>query len=246
MSSLIGILVDVSGSMRNSLGYKVNAERVSWERSIFKVVDELIKHDVESSNQTFALALGCPFEPEVCDFLGVVRVATEEARGIKDLISKKQLREMIDEALDILERSGAVRVRTWRKMDVFLKVLDKPTAASLLYYLQRSPDFARIFVYECLPRDCREVVEQPGSLLADVGFWAMASLPLFGEGFQRWASESPVRRAIGKGKEFMQIIRGTMATLNKAAIMSVQSASKILHNSIEEKDEEEIDGKTGG
>jgi len=90
MSSLIGILVDVSGSMRNNAGSEVNEERVSWARSIFKVVDELIKHDVESSNKTFALALGCPFKPQVFDLLGTARVATEEARAIKDLSSWKE------------------------------------------------------------------------------------------------------------------------------------------------------------
>ena len=125
MSSLIGILVDVSGSMRNNAGSEVNEERVSWARSIFKVVDELIKHDVESSNKTFALALGCPYEPQVFDLLGSASVATEEARAIKDLSSRKTLRELIDEALDILERNEAVRVRTWGKMDVFLNFLIK-------------------------------------------------------------------------------------------------------------------------
>ena len=63
------------------MGGEVDAEQGNWARSIFKVVDELIKHDVESSNQTFALALGSPSETEVFDLLGTVRVATEEARG---------------------------------------------------------------------------------------------------------------------------------------------------------------------
>ena len=151
MSSLIGILVDVSDSMRNSAGDKVDGERGNWARSIFKVVDELIKHHVESSNQTFALALGSPKEPEVFDLLGTVRVATEEARRIKGLSSKKELTELIVEMMDILERNGAARVRSWGRMDVLLKVLDKATAAAMLYYLHRRPDFARRFVSECLP-----------------------------------------------------------------------------------------------
>ena len=178
-STLIGILVDVSGSMRNSVGSEVDAERGNWARSIFKVVDELIKHDVESSNQTFALALGCPFKPQVFDLLGTVRVATaDEARGVKDLSSRKELRELIDEALDILERNGAVRVRTWGKMDVLLKVLDETTAAALLYYLQRRPnqDFTRRFVFECLPQECRRIVLQPRKLASEVGYWLLAKI----------------------------------------------------------------------
>ena len=260
MSSLIGILVDVSGSMRNNAGNEVNEERVSWARSIFKVVDELIKHDVGSSNQTFALALGCPYEPQVFDLLGTARIATEEARAIKDLSSRKEnkfsfslceermedshLRKLINEALDILERNGAIRVRTWGKMDVLLRVLDKTTAAGILYYLQRRPFFTKRFVFECLPPECRKVVRKPLNLLAELGFWTMGIVPVVNENLQGWASESSVREAIDKGKELMEEIRrGMMVAVNKAAIMSVHSASEILHNSIEEKDEEDIDEK---
>ncbi|XP_044182297.1 uncharacterized protein LOC114973372 [Acropora millepora] len=246
MSSLIGILVDVSGSMRNNAGSEVNEERVSWARSIFKVVDELIKNDVESSNKTFALALGCPFKPKVFDLLGTVWVATEEARAIKDLSSRKQLRELIDETLDILERNGAVRVRTWGKMHVLLKVLDKTTAAAILYYLVVRPNFTRRFVFECLPRESREVVVKPLNLLAELGFWTISIAPDHedNEKLQALATETSVREAINKGKKLMEEIRrGLIVTVNKAAIMSVQSASEILHNSIEERNEEEIDEK---
>ena len=244
MSSLIGILVDVSRSMRNSVGDEVNAERVSRARSIFKVVDELVKHDVESSNQIFALALGCPFEPQVFDLLGTARAATHELRRIKDLCSRKQLREMIDEALDILERNEAVRVRTWGKMDVLLKVLDDTTAAAILFYLQRRPDFTERFVFECLPRDCREIIVQPGIPLDEVSLWTMGWVPMAGGHLQGWPSESSVREAIEKGKKVLaEIRRDIMVAVNKAAIMSVQSASKILHNSVGEKelDKKQVD-----
>ena len=70
----------------------------------------------------------------------------------EERMEDRHLRKLINEALDILERNGAVRVRTWGKMDVLLKVLDKTTAAGILYYLQRRPDFTRRFVFECLPR----------------------------------------------------------------------------------------------
>ena len=243
MSSLIGILVDVSASMRNSAGDKVNEERGNWARSIFKVVDELIKHDVDCSNQTFALALGCPFKPQVFDLLGTVRVAREKARAIKDLSSRKRLREMIYEALDLLEINGAVRVRTWAKMDVLLKVLDEDTAAAILYYLQRRPVFTKRFVFECLPRECREIVKQPRALTGELSYFAMGAVPRYGDNLQGWALESSVREAIDRGKKLMEEISpGIMVAVNKAAIMSVQSASE-LHLSIDEKDEEKVGEK---
>ncbi|XP_067024311.1 uncharacterized protein [Acropora muricata] len=295
MPSLIGILVDVSGSMRNNAGSEVNEERASWARSIFKVVDELIKHDVESSNKTFALALGCPFKPQVFDLLGTARVATEEARAIKDLkhdvessnetsalalgcpfelqvldllgtarvateespffkalrsffyqrMKDIHLIKLINEALGILERNGAVRVRHWGKMNVLFKVLDETTAASILYYLQRTPnqDFTRRFVFECLPQECREIVGQARALAKEGAFGSMGFLPC-GNYLQGWASEGSVREAINKGKKLMEEIRrGLIVTVSKAAILSVQSASEILHNSIQEKEEEDIDEK---
>jgi len=90
---------------------------------------------------------------------------------------------MIDEALDILERNGADRVRTWAKMHVLLKVLDKATAAEILYYLQQRPDFTERFVSECLPPEC--LPRQPRNLVAEVGFWGMAYVPFFRQGFAR-------------------------------------------------------------
>ena len=152
---------------------------------------------------------------------------------------------MIGEALDILESYGAERVRNWAKMHVLLKVLDEATAAAILYYLQRRPDFARRFVFDCLPPQCLplEVVEQPRNSLAEFGFKAMGYVPFYGEGLQEWASEDSVREAIDKVKQLLAEIRSErieMVRVSKAAIMSVQSASDILHASTGKK---EVDKK---
>lgn len=127
MTTLIGILLDVSGSMRNSVGDGVDEEGGNWARSIFKVVDQLIKHDVSSSNQAFALAFGGSSHPQVFDLLSTVSNVTQENEdqsAIKNLKSRRSKREMIDDALAILERNGASRIRTWAKMDVLLDVVD--------------------------------------------------------------------------------------------------------------------------
>ena len=165
-----------------------------------------------------------------------------EARHIKDLSRRKELRELIDETLDTLKSNGAVRVETWATMRVLLKVLDNDTAAAILYYLQRRDDFARRFVFECLPQDCREA-SLLKKRLAKLGFWAMSSVllpdpselrPDLSERLQGWASESSVREAIEKGKQLLAEIR------SERTIISVQSGSDSLHASTGKK---EVDKK---
>ena len=240
MSTLIGILADVSGSMRNSAGNGVDEEVGSWARSIFKVVHELIKHDVPSSNKTFALAFGSPSEPQVFDLLSTVKEVQgkvdEKKSCIEDLRSKVSKRDLIEEALTILERNGARRVRTWGKMGVLLKVVDDTAAAGILYYLRKSSDFAKRFVYECLPRECRELST---SLVTEGAYFMAGYVPLVGSTVQEWGTEDSVREAIVKGKRLVTetmkaavktaLKEAKMMGVSKAAIMSVHNASEILH-----------------
>ena len=232
MSTLIGILLDVSGSMKSSVGGKVEEEGGSWAKSIFKVVDELIKHDVSSSNQTFALALGSSSRPAVFDLLSTLSKAQEEPASIEKLKSRKSRIDMIDEALAILQRSGAERVYTWAKRDVLLKVVDDTTIAALLYHLQKSADFTRKFVYSCLPAVCRE---QGGIVTEGVYFlWGLADR-FSGSNLQAEGTEDSVRDAIEKGKQLIaettqkKAAEFQLVDVSKVAIMSVQDASEILH-----------------
>ncbi len=231
MSTLIGILVDVSGSMRNSVGDGVDEEVGSWARSIFKVVDELIKHDVPSSNKTFALALGSPYHPEVFDLLSTVDKAKEEEPFIKDLRSRKSHRELIDEALTILEINGARRVRTWGKMDVLLKVLDHTTAATILHFLQKSSEFTHKFVYDCLPKECRELsLDGIGNIAVESSYFIAGWVPFYGSQLQGSATENSVKEVVKKSERL--IAEEIMVGVSKAAIKSVPDASKVLHASV--------------
>ncbi|KAL9986941.1 hypothetical protein ACROYT_G001159, partial [Oculina patagonica] len=272
MPTLIGILVDVSGSMRNSVGDGTGVEGGSWVRSIFKVVDELIKHDVSSSNQTFALAFGSPSHPEVFDLLSTVDKAQEkqssigelrsssskstvekaqdDQSSIEDLRSKRSTESILNEALAILERNGASRVRKWAEMDILLKVVDESTAAAILHFLQKSPYFTEKFVEDCLPRECRELTFNDG-LVFMAGF-----VPGCGEHVQA-GTEDAIREAIMKGERLVaetirasvemagvnkQLVAETMKAVvemvgvSKAAIRSVHNASEILHASIGDQD----------
>ena len=243
MSTLIGILVDVSGSMRNSVGGRVEEEGGKWAKSIFKVVDELIRHDVSSSNQTFALAFGSPSDPYIFDLLSTVRKANEEVSKeqaqIEDIRSRASKEDVLDEALSILEINGAPRVRHWGKMDVLLKVVDDTTAAAMLHYLQKNSYFMEKFVLECLPRKCRGLSLDSFSNVAVEGVYSVARhFPVVGSTLQSWGTEESVKVAVEKGKRLMVETRRMKAAefqleeVSKVAIMSVQDASKILHASV--------------
>ena len=235
MSTLTGILLDVSGSMRNSVGGGVHEEGGSWARSIFKVVDELIKHDVSSSNQIFALAFGGPSHPEVFDLLSTVRAAHQaqekHSSTIEKLRSSRSKKEMIDEGLTILEENGASRVRTWGKMNVLLKVVDDSTAAGILHFLKLSSHFTKKFVYDCLPIECRGF----GNIATESSYFVARTVPFVGSKLQEQATEDSVREVIYKGTQLItETVLASVERVSaiKASIRSVQNASEILHASI--------------
>lgn len=226
---MIGILVDVSDSMRNSMGDR-----------FLKVVNELIRFDMSPLNQTFALAHGRLFDPEVFDLLSTLGKVKEEQSYINDRLRKSK-GEIIEDVLAILERSGAESVRSWVEMDTLLRV-DDTTAAEILYYLQTNPDFTRRFVHECLPSQCRQerspsISYWPlfacGVLAGPFGLITASAVAASTAAALQQIKRNSVRRAIEKGKHLLAEIRtGRKVATSKAAIISVQSASDLLCTSI--------------
>ena len=222
MSTLVGILVDVSGSMRNSVDDGVDEEGGRWARSIFKVIDELIKHDVPSSNQTFALAFGGSSHPEVFDLLSTVGKAQDDQSSIEDLKSRRSKAEIKDEILDILESNGVSRVRISGKVGVLLNVIDATTAAEILYFSKKSSDFTKRFVNECLSRGYSKYTAfLPSRLLVDPRLSNQ-----LGPEDERETIEK-AKRLVAETMKTVQIV-----DVGKAAIRSVHDASEILHASI--------------
>ena len=252
MGSIFGILVDVSDSKRNSVRDRAEAEGGSWVKLLLKVANQLVKDDVSSSNQTFVLAFGRLFDPEVFDLLSTLHKADEE-HFINDLKSRKSHEEIINEVLDSLERNGAVSVRTCVKMEILTEVFDATTAAAILYYLERNHDFTEMFVNECLLSECRShptpdsVVNKywPISLglaacaatVATSGFGAISAFALVTACIAQITKDKvkdySIKNALEKGKLLLAEARiDRRVTVNKEALMSVQSAFKILHDSI--------------
>ena len=94
MPSLIGILLDVSGSMRLNVGDGIDEKGGPWARSIFEVINNFIKHDVSSDNHVFAIGFGAdrPGE-EIFDIIGTLQ--------------QPVTLDHINMMFEILERAGA-------------------------------------------------------------------------------------------------------------------------------------------
>ena len=110
MPSLIGILPDVSGSMRRNAGDGIDEKGGPWARSIFEVINNFIKHDVSSDNHVFAIGFGAdrPGE-EIFDIIGTLQ--------------QPATLDHINMMFEILERAGASTIRKWAEVEVVRSVL---------------------------------------------------------------------------------------------------------------------------
>ena len=233
MATLLGILVDVSGSMEESVGDRRNRRGGEWARANFELVNDLIKHDVSSSNHVFALGCGGRYEPVAFDLLNTLEKANTPS--VSDGLT---LEQTLDRILTILEGNGAPRVRIWGKMNVLLSVVDEIDAKLFLDRLENDNNFKRRFVHDCLPKECRHLNVSFG----EAGFGLLRGAGAVGNFFgvgdteqlQGAATKSSVREAIDKGKRLLSEL--TFVRIGSDAVMDVHKARTILHGRIKKDD----------
>ena len=78
MPSLTGILVDLSDPNWKTFIDKRESEGGSWARFLLRVVNELIVFNVPFSKETFVLAFGRHFDPEVFNLCSMVKAKEEQ------------------------------------------------------------------------------------------------------------------------------------------------------------------------
>lgn len=237
MATLLGILVDVSGSMETSVGDTRNRRGGEWARANFDLVDDLVKHDVSSRNHVFALGFGGRNEPVSFDLLNTIEKANTPC--VSDGLT---LRETLERILTILEDNGAPRVRTWGKMNVLLSVVDETDAKLFLDKLTDDGTFRRRFVRECLPEECRHITLSFGEAayggLRGIGavasFFGANAISDASERQQEAATEDSVKEAIDKGKRLLSKL--TFVRIGNDSLMDVHKARRILHGRIKKDD----------
>ena len=242
MASLIGILLDVSGSMRRSIGEGTDEEGGPWARSIFEVIDNLIKYDVSSKNHVFAIGFGASRGEEVFDIIGTLKQIPIQDTAVQAPATP----DHINEIFDILEGAGARSVRKWAAVEVVSEALTANLADVFLKKFKSDQPFLKVFVEKCLPPACRDWPENsrepehsgepeprriitPSDLLWELTVRAANSAYASLATTFRTATVADVKEVVEKAKAYL------LKKVDVNSIFNVQDASDVVHGCVGEK-----------
>ena len=212
--ALIGILLDVSDSMRDNVGSGVDEDGGPWALSIFEVIDNLIKHDVSPDNSVFALAFGARGGDQLLDILTCLQSSKCDQKATDDQIEK---------IFRILEGAGAKYIRKWARREVVQGVFTRHKACLFLEKAESDEDFPKTFVQMCLPPKCR--VFPGGALEAQLLTGAEHACASVWSSI-REATEEDIQGALTKAQPLLVSF--------KPRIFNVKEASDVLHGYIDE------------
>ena len=212
--ALIGILLDVSDSMRNNVGSGVDEDGGPWALSIFEVIDNLIKHDVSPDNSVFALAFGARGGDQLLDILTCLQSSKCDQKATDDQVEK---------IFRILEGAGAKYIRKWARREVVQGVFTRHKASLFLEKAESDEDFPKTFVQMCLPPECR--VFPGGALEAQLLTGAEHACASVWSSI-REATEEDIQGALTKAQPLLVSF--------KPRIFNVKEASDVLHGYIDE------------
>ena len=212
--ALIGILLDVSDSMRDNVGSGVDEDGGPWALSIFEVIDNLIKHDVSPDNSVFALAFGARGGDQLLDILTCLQSSKCDQKATDDQVEK---------IFRILEGAGAKYIRKWARREVVQGVFTRHKACLFLEKAESDEDFPKTFVQTCLPPKCR--VFPGGALEAQLLTGAEHACASVWSSI-REATEEDIQGALTKAQPLLVSF--------KPRIFNVKEASDVLHGYIDE------------
>ena len=253
MASLTGILLDVSGSMRRNIGEGPDEEGGPWARSIFEVIDNLIKYDISSDNHVFAIGFGASRGEKVFDIIGTL----EQIPNQDNAAEEPATTEHIYEIFNILEGAGARTIRKWAEVEVVKKALTDDFAAVFLKKFKSDQSFLKEFVEKILPPACRDWPEPRdgtcfvlagmacavGMVAPPLAIGALASVGAlkFGPRAGKEVYSSAVTKHYKRAtvEDVTEVVEKAKTCLLKKvdvdAIFSVQDASDVVHGCVDEK-----------
>ena len=241
MAYLTGILIDVSYSMSSNIGSGTDEEGGPWARSIFEVIDNLIKNDVSSDSHVFAIGVGARTGEDIFDVIGTLKQIQNEDKKTEDGVQSPATSTQVDMIFRILERSGAGTVRKWAAEEDVIKALKYREADLLLNKLNSDRSFLETFVQEILPPACRDWSESPLVKMTGLSFVTNAVQGAFASvvtSFVR-ATVADIREVVNRAKPYLlkeekEKVRLSGVTVN--SIFKVKDASNVLHGCVDEKE----------
>ena len=220
---LTGILVDVSGSMAENVDSEnidVGRRGGSWAKSIFKFIDRLITHDAPPGHRVFVIGFGSLCKQETFDVLTTLK--SVESCGSK--------RDMMEEAIKIIQTNGAPRVLKWATMDEIDAQVEEWQTSVLLHALKNKPDFRTKFIFDCLPPSCRQVQHSVRSYAMEAANWGAGFVPRV----HQFMTEDKVSDVVKKGMELAGDY--ILAGVTSRAVYSVKDASENLRGAVGEEE----------
>ncbi|XP_045168868.2 uncharacterized protein LOC123531720 [Mercenaria mercenaria] len=222
MSAFIGALLDVSGSMKSSIGDGIDEEGGTWAHSIFRVANDLVKHDISRSNRVFVIGLGALYSQERFDIISTVEQCQNTEGGEIPLtnLDIKATDSTIENIFILLEQNGAHTIRRWAEVNVVKNAVSEYMATIVLRKLRSDRNFTQKFVREDLPTACRSWEQVPGgSFLQSV--FSIAVTPF------RNATKGDIEEVIAKA-----LMKGVC----DQSVYNVKDAANVLHGCLEERD----------
>ena len=236
-ATLTGILLDVSGFMRRRIGEGTDEEGGPWARSIFEVIDNLIKYDISSDNHVFAIGFGASCGEEVFDIIGTLKQIPNQDTAVQAPATP----DHINEIFDILEGAGARTVRKWAAVEVVSEALTDNLAVVFLNKFKSDQPFLKVFVERCLPPACRDwpehsrepepprIIITPSDVLWKLTVRAANSAYASLATTFRTATVADVKEVVEKAKAYM------LKKVDVDSIFNVQDASDVVHGCVDEK-----------
>ena len=245
MEYLTGILLDVSGSMRHNIGKGTDEKGGPWARSIFEVIDNLIKGDISPNNHVFAIGVGASVGEEIFDIIGALKQIQDQSKQTEQNKQANNTETVyqgpatpchISMIFSMLEDAGARTIRKWASGEDVSRTLTDDKAVLLLKKFESDKSFLKKFVQEFLPPACRFFDSAPDFLSTVASALNVR------------ATVEDIRAVINRATPFLvderkekeepNLLEEKKKTVGVTldSIFNVQEASDVLHGYVDEKE----------
>ena len=202
---------------------------VPWARSIFEVIDNLIKNDVSPDNHVFAIGCGARSGEGIFDIIRTLKQIQNEDKITAAAAQGPATTTHINRIFQILKRSGALTIDKWAKEEVVSRELTDKMAVLLLNKFETDKSFLKTFVQEFLPSACRDWSENWSGFNFLQGAYASVVTSVY-----KTATEEDIKEVVNKAETYL--LKEKIVGVNEHSIFNVRDASNVLHGCVHEKE----------